>query len=116
MSLFIVEKMTDGIVTLDLRGRIVLGRETAALREAVSNALEAGQEHLILNLEGVDYIDSSGLSTLVACYTTVKKRNGEVKLANLTSRVRGMLQITHLTMVFKVFDTEDEARRSFLAG
>jgi anti-sigma B factor antagonist len=113
MQLYMVEKLVSGIMVLDLRGRITLGAETEALREKVRSLMEAGHTHLILNLEDVNYVDSVGLSTLVASYTSARKQGGDVKLLKLTKRIHDLLQITRLSTVFETFDTLEEATRSF---
>jgi anti-sigma B factor antagonist len=113
MQLHMVEKLISGVMVLDLRGRITLGEETEALRERVRQLVEAGHTQLILNLEEVRYIDSVGLSTLVASYTSARRQGGNVKLLKLTKRVHDLLQITRLSTVFEIFDTLEDATRSF---
>jgi anti-sigma B factor antagonist len=61
----------------------------------------------------VDYIDSAGIGEMVTGYTTVKNRGGELKLLNLTKKVKDLLQITKLYTVFDVHSEEAEAVRSF---
>ena len=113
MQLYMVEKLVSGVMVLDLRGRITLGPETEALRERVGQLVEAGHMRLILNLEGVSYVDSVGLSTLVASYTTARRQGGTVKLLKLTKRLRDLLQITRLSTVFETFETLEDAVCSF---
>jgi anti-sigma B factor antagonist len=113
MHLHMVEKLVSGVMVLDLRGRITLGEETEALREKVKSLVEAGYTRLILNLEEVLYVDSVGLSTLVASYTTARRQGGDVKLLRLTKRIHDLLQITRLSTVFETFDSLEEATRSF---
>jgi anti-sigma B factor antagonist len=113
MQLHMVEKLVSGVMVLDLRGRITLGKETEALRERVRQLVEAGHTQLILNLEEVNYIDSVGLSTLVASYTSARRQGGNVKLLKLTKRVHDLLQITRLSTVFETFDALEDAVRSF---
>ena len=72
-----------------------------------------GQKKLLLNLADVTYIDSSGIGELVSGFTTVTNSGGQLKLLNLTKRVKDLLQITKLYTVFEVFDDEAEAIRSF---
>jgi anti-sigma B factor antagonist len=113
MHLYMVEKIVNGVMVVDLRGRITLGEETEALRWRVKQLVEAGYTRLILNLEEVDYIDSVGLSTLVSSYTSARKQGGDVKLLHLTKRVHDLLQITRLSTVFEIYDSLEEAQRSF---
>lgn len=113
MLLYMVEKLVAGVIVLDLRGRIVLGSETEALRERVKRLLEAGHSRILLNLEEVSFIDSSGLSTLVSCFASVSKQGGELKLLSLNRRVHDLLAITKLSTVFDIYDSQTEALRSF---
>ncbi len=113
MSLYIVEKALNGIAVLDLRGRITLGDETANLRQMVNDLLNSGRKQIVLNLKGVNYIDSSGLSTLIACFISSRKQGGSLKLAHLTTRVRDLMQITRLSTVFESYETVEDAKNSF---
>jgi anti-sigma B factor antagonist len=113
MPLYIVEKMVGGIILLDLRGRITLGRETAALRGKIKELIEAGHRRLILNLGEITYIDSVGLGTLVASLTSVLKQGGDLKLVRLPRDVHQLLQITHLVTVFEIYNDLESARQAF---
>jgi anti-sigma B factor antagonist len=90
---------------VDISGRIVLGEESAALRELVCD--------LLSNLGDVNYIDSSGLGHLVSAFTSVRKQEGELKLLNLTNKVHDLMQITRLYTVFDIMDDETVAVKSF---
>ena len=112
MQLRMNSRIQDGVLILDCIGRLVFGEESAALRDAVKNAL-LENPNIVLNLEEVNYIDSGGLGILVSLYTTAHKAGGAVKLANLTKRVGDLLQVTKLVSVFEVFPDEQSAVRSF---
>jgi len=68
---------------------------------------------IILNLKNVDYVDSSGLATMVEILKSLRKCNGKLKLTNLSAKVRGLFEITKLTQLFDISDEEDEAVNSF---
>ena len=112
MALKISNKTANGVMVVYCSGRIVFGDETASLRETVKN-LMAENRQLVLNLGGVSYIDSGGLGTLVGLYTSAKAAGGNVKLANLTQRVRDQLVLTKLVTVFEFYDSEEQAVASF---
>ncbi len=112
MQLKLSTRTVDDILIVDCAGRIVFGEESAELRESV-NKLIAQSGRIVLNLAGVSYIDSGGLGTLVALYTTARNAGGSIKLANLTERVGDLLQVTKLLTVFEVFDSEKGALESF---
>jgi anti-sigma B factor antagonist len=112
MALKISNKTANGVMVVYCSGRIVFGDETASLRETVKNLL-AENLQVVLNLGGVSYIDSGGLGTLVGLYTSAKAAGGNVKLANLTQRVRDQLVLTKLVTVFEFYDSEEQAVASF---
>lgn len=103
----------DGVSIIDLSGRITLGEGSGKLRETLREVLGSGQKKVLLNLAEVSYIDSSGLGELVASYTTASNQGAKVKLLNLQSKVKDLLQITKLYTVFETYDSEAEAVLSF---
>ncbi|HXO22349.1 MAG TPA: STAS domain-containing protein [Thermoanaerobaculia bacterium] len=106
-------RQRDGATILDLKGKITIGSGDLELRNAVQEALMSGAKNIIVNFAEVTTIDSSGVGELVSSYTTVKNRGAKLKLVNLHAKVRDVLHITQLIKVFDVYDTEDEAIRSF---
>jgi len=98
---------------VDLSGRIALGEGSALLRRTIRELLEGGKTQIILNLGDINYIDSSGIGELVSGFTAVRSRQGELKLLNLTKKVKDLLQITKLFTVFDVYTDEREAVQSF---
>lgn len=106
-------RQRDGVVILDLSGRIILGEGSAALRDAIRDFVAKGEKLILLNLAEVHYIDSSGLGELVAAFTSVRNQGGALKLLKLTRKVHDLLQITKLYTVFEVYDDEATALRSF---
>jgi anti-sigma B factor antagonist len=109
----ITERKANDVVVLDIDGKILLGEGDVQLREAVHKTLQAGSKKIVLNLANVPYIDSAGLGEIVRCYTTVRREGGELKLLNLTTRIRDLLTITKLMSVFESFDSEEKALGSF---
>ncbi|MBZ5719928.1 MAG: STAS domain-containing protein [Acidobacteriia bacterium] len=112
MQLKISTRILDGVLIVDCSGRLVLGEESAILRDTVKKLI-ADNKQIVLNLGGVNYIDSGGLGTLVALYTTAQNAGGAIKLAKLTQRIGDLLQVTKLITVFEVFDNEEQAVQSF---
>ena len=112
MQLKLSTRTVDDILVVGCAGRIVFGEESAELRETVKKLI-AQSGRIVLNLAHVSYIDSGGLGTLVALYTTARSAGGSIKLANLTERVGDLLQVTKLLTVFEVFDSEKGALESF---
>ena len=116
MSLEIKQREREGILILDLKGRLTAGDECASLRDKIVGLTSAGPTRAILNLAGVDYIDSTGLGTLVVCFTRVQKGGGHLKLLNLSRRNVELLVLTKLTTVFEIFNDEQDAVNSFFPG
>jgi len=115
MALQIIEKETSGVTVLALSGRITLGDESNQLRTKIKDILGQGVKRLVLDLGNVSYIDSAGLGTLVAGYTSAQSQGASMKLANLTKRFREQLNITKLVTVFEVYDSVEGAVKSFAA-
>jgi len=116
MALEIQQREREGIVILDLAGRITVGEEASRLRDSLRELIAAGKTRVILNLERVDYIDSTGLGALVMGYTSVRKAGGALKLVNLSRRNIELLVFTKLETVFEIFDNELDALNSFFPG
>jgi anti-sigma B factor antagonist len=115
MQLKLSTRTLKGVTIVDCNGRIVFGEESALLRDSLKQLIKESNQ-IVLNLGGISYIDSGGLGTLVALYTTAQNAGGAVKLANLTQRVGDLLQVTKLLTVFEVYDSEEKAIQSFGKG
>jgi len=114
MALNFVSRETKGVTILDLSGKIVLGRESQALRERVKQLLEEGKKKILLNLADITFIDSSGVGALVSAFTSARSQGGDLKLTNLTEKFQETLMVTRLLTVFDVYDNEAEAISHFL--
>jgi len=106
-------RQVGSVTIVDIRGRIVLGEGSAALRDLVRDLLSKERTQILFNLAEVKYIDSSGLGSLVSAFTSVRKQKGELKLLNLTSKVQDVMQITKLYTVFDIMNDETEGVKSF---
>lgn len=106
-------KNEQGVTILAPKGKITIGVGDVALRNSVHEALEAGARKILLDLGGVTTIDSSGVGEMVSAYTTVTNRGGQLKLANLPSKVTDILQITQLITVFETHESVRAAIDSF---
>lgn len=113
MSLTMRTREVNGVSIIDLSGRLTMGETCAAIRDEVHDEVSNGARKILLNLADVNYIDSAGLGELTAAFTSVKNREGSLKLLNLTKRVHDLMQITKLYTVFDVHDDEAAAVRSF---
>src|SRR5258707_7836249 len=112
-ELNISERQAGDVTVLDMGGKITIGEGSVALRTAVRRMLEEGKKRILLNLAGVGYIDSSGIGELVSSYTAINKDGGQLKLLNLTAKLRDLLTITKLLTVFDHYEAESDALSNF---
>jgi anti-sigma B factor antagonist len=106
-------RQVDSVTVVDISGRITLGEGCQQLRDLIRDEITRGNNRLLLNLADVTYIDSSGIGELVSAFTRVSNQGGQLKLLNLTRKVKDLLQITKLLTVFDVHDDEARAISSF---
>lgn len=112
MALEIAESAREEVVILTLKGRLTLG-ESNLVRERIAQLAAAGKHNVVVDLGGVDYIDSTGLGILVICFTSLKKLGGALKLVNPNKRNVELLLLTKLHTVFEVFTEVQDAVNSF---
>lgn len=113
MALDLDVSKTGDIAVVRCRGRIVFGAETDELRGFILSLLKENNR-IVLNLAWVHYIDSSGLGTLVASFISARNRGAEIKFAALSPRARRLFTITKVDRLFEVYDSSEEAVRSFV--
>jgi anti-sigma B factor antagonist len=113
MSLETAQREKEGVVILDCHGRLTVGDSATALRDRLRQLAAEGHTRIILNLAEVDYIDSTGLGTLVICFTSLRKAGGGLHLLNVSRRNIELLILTKLATVFELFDDEQNAVNSF---
>ena len=109
MSLSMKTRKVENVVVLDLSGKLTIGDPVMQMRESLRSEVNGGARKFILNLGDVSYIDSSGLGELVSSYTTIRGKGGDVKLLNLTTKSKDLLQMTKLLTVFDTYDDEAKA-------
>jgi len=112
-KLTITSEHRGGVTVLHLRGRLVLEDGDAVFRDAVNELIAQNRIHLVVDLNDVTTIDSAGIGVLVGRFLSLRRRGGDMKLANLTSRSHRVMTITQLLDVFDCFDSIDEAVGSF---
>ena len=105
-------RQAGAVSLLDVSGRLT-SFEVGALRDSISRLLKQGHKDIVLNLSGLQYLDSSGIGELARLYVTVVKQGGQMKVIGLSSKVEEILKITKLYQVFPEFPDEAAALRSF---
>ena len=109
----IEERASGDVMILDVKGKLTIGEGDELLKDKINSLIQQGHKKLILNLEGVPYVDSAGLGEIVRTYTTVSRQGGNLNLLNLTKRITDLLMITKLLTVFDTYASEQEALNSF---
>jgi anti-sigma B factor antagonist len=109
MPLQIVQRGAEEVVILDLTGRLWI--LDLPLRDMINGLLASGKRYFVLNIAGVNYMDSSGLGQMVTIWTSVRGKSGHMTVLRPTKRVRRLFEITHLNTIFEILENEDDAVR-----
>jgi len=109
----ITNRDEGGVTIIEPKGKITIGEGDLILRDEITKNLSEEKKKLVLDLGGVSYMDSAGVGELVSVYTSVKNRGGELKLANLTKKIKDLLTITQLMTIFDTYDSVGDAVGSF---
>jgi anti-sigma B factor antagonist len=112
LSFDIQIRQADKVTLMDVSGRLT-SFEGQAFRDAIQRLLRKGENNIVLNLKGLDYLDSSGIGELVRNYLAVVKKGGAMKVVGLAPKVEEILKITQLYQVFPEFPDEESALESF---
>jgi anti-sigma B factor antagonist len=109
-------RQVEGVTIVDLRGRIDFGDGSTRLRDILGDLVKRGKTKVLLNMQDVDFVDSSGIGEMVRGHVQLAKIDGQLKLVNLSKHVTMLLQVTRLNKVFEIFDNELEGIKSFASG
>ncbi len=101
------------VVVVDAVGRLTLSDSRTQLRDLIHVFCGNGHKHFLLNLAGVDFMDSDGMGELVRCYSVVRREGGEMRLVQVTKKVQELLQITRLNTLFEIYSEEQVALLAF---
>lgn len=107
------EMQRDHVSILELEGKITIGEGDVILRQSIEKLLHEGKKSILLNMGRITYMDSSGIGELLSCFKDVAQSGGHLKLLNISTRIKDLLQITQLLSVFEYFDDQDKALASF---
>jgi len=107
------ERTVEGIAVFGLRIGPGQRDSIAGFHKLISDRLNAGHSKFIINLAECSWIDSKSLGELVRALVAVMRQGGSLKVVEMPSRVRTIFEMTNLTQVFDVFETENEAIRSY---
>ncbi len=113
MGFQITTREFDRIIVVNAVGKLTLHDSRTQLRDLIHVLSNSGHKKFLLNLAGVEFIDSDGMGELVRCYTVVRQKGGEMKLAQVSKRVADLLQLTRLNTLFEIYSEEQVALRAF---
>ena len=105
--------LDNGIGLIEAKGSLVGGDETLELRQAVAGYLDREYSKLLIDLAGVTYVNSTAIGVLVSAHASYAKKGWHIKLCGMNKNITNIFVITKLTLVFDVYDTKDEAIKSF---
>lgn len=109
----IKERKRDGVAILELSGKLMGGPDADAFDATLKTLLHEGYRNILVDLDNVRWVNSTGLGILISGYSTVKKNGGDLKLLRVSSRIENIFMVSKLYTVFESFENEDEAVRSF---
>jgi len=98
-----------GVAVVTLSGRLVFGKEVERLESLVKELIQGGSKKVIFDATGLEYADSSGIGTLVACLTHIKNAGGDLRLAGANPRIRRLLNMTGVDKLMSLYPTVAEA-------
>jgi anti-sigma B factor antagonist len=101
--------LDTGVAVVTLSGRLVFGKEVERLESVVKDLVKHGQKRVIFDAAGLDYADSSGIGTLVACLTQIKNSGGDLRIAGANPRIRRLLNMTGVDKLMALYPTLAEA-------
>jgi anti-sigma B factor antagonist len=113
MAFELTTRELDRVIVVDAVGRLTLTDSCTRLRDLIHVFTSNGHKNFLLNLAGVDFIDSDGMGELVRSYSIVRQRGGEMKLVQLNMRVRDLLQVTRVNTIFEIYSDEQVALQAF---
>ena len=109
----IKERKRDGVAILEMSGKLMGGPDAETFDETVKTLIHEGCHNVIVSMERVKWVNSTGLGILISGYTTLKKSGGELKLLKVSDRIENIFIVSKLYTVFQSYQDEDEAVRSF---
>ena len=107
-------KVVGDVCVLKLDGKFMGGSDSFFLREKIKNVLSMGIEKLLIDMDGVPYIDSTGVGFLVSTHTSLTQDGGHLKLLKVKPKILEVFKIMNLHSVFEIFDDEETAMKSFV--
>ncbi len=106
-------KESYNAVVIELKGKLVGGPLSAEMSNTLYGLLDKGKKNVVVNLGDLGFVNSSGLGILISGLTSMRKNGGDLKLANISNKIEGLLSITKLNQIFEQYDSVEEAVKSY---
>ena len=106
-------RMQDNFLIFEVKGKVMGGPDASVFQQMIKSELAKDHKQFIFDLGGVDWMNSSGLGILIGGLTTIKNASGELKLANVTDKIKSLFMITKLVTIFDSYETVEEAMKSY---
>lgn len=113
MGFTIQTRASGPVLVVEAAGRFTAVDGHTKLRDLIHVLTNSGTKKFVLNMERVEFIDSSGIGELVRSHFVVRQAAGELKLASVHAKVMDVLRISHMNSVFEIHPTEGDALRAF---
>lgn len=107
------ERTRDGVAILEMSGKLMGGPDAETFDETLKTLIHEGHCNVIVSMDKVKWVNSTGLGILISGYTTLKKNGGELKLLKVSERIENIFIVSKLFTVFESYQDEDEAVQSF---
>ena len=105
----IAKKKIESSVVYSLQGKLLGGPEAQVLMEEMQHLLDQDEKHILINLSGIDRMNSSGLGILISVFTSFKNNGGSIKLIAARENIKKLFEITKLSRIFELYDSEEDA-------
>ncbi len=109
----IKEKMENDVAVITLKGDLLGEPDTSSIRDKIHSLVNDSVKHVVVDLGGVNYMNSSGLGTLISALTTMRSAGGDLRLARVEGKVQNLFMMTQLVKVFDTYETVERALVSF---
>lgn len=103
------KQMEPDLAVIVVSGRLVLGKDVERLEGAINSLLQNGQRKFVFDLAALDYADSAGIGTFVACLTAIRKAGGELRMAGVNARIQRLFQMTGIDRLMSLYPTVADA-------
>lgn len=105
-------RVENNVLILEIKGKVMGGPDATVFQDTIKSEIADGNKNFIFDLGGVDWMNSSGLGILIGGLTTIKNAGGQLKLANVTDKIKSLFMITKLVTIFDSYETVEDALKS----